>query len=226
MTVAPAPASKPARRRQVDRTAETRRRIIDATTACLFKTGYSAVTFSTVSKEAGVSRGIITYHFATKADLMVAVRDTIYSDERHVLEETQSRIGAAEYLRELPRLVLAGMRREPAIAVNEILLAARADPELTGKLRATEKDIDQRILTRLKGLYAEAGATPPANLSTIIHLAVSTFRGLAIADLVQGDDGEVEASIDLFRDMLTLSIETQAKAAAASQGAAAAEKTG
>lgn len=169
---------------------------------CLYRVGYSAVSFSMVAEEAGVSRGIITYHFSTKADLMVAVRDTIQQDELRALEETQNRIGAAEYLRQLPTLVLNGMRREPAIAVNEILLAARGDPELLGKLRSIEHDIDRRTLSRLEGLYRESGMAPPPNLPAVIRLAVSTFRGLAIADLALGDEADIEASLDLFRDMI------------------------
>lgn len=155
-----------------------------------------------VAEEAGVSRGIITYHFATKADLMVAVRDTIQQDELRALEETQSQIGAAEYLRQLPTLVLNGMRREPAIAVNEILLAARGDPELIGKLRSIEEDIDKRTLARLEGLYREAGMEPPPNLPAVIRLAISTFRGLAIADLALGEKADIDASLMLFRSMM------------------------
>lgn len=202
MTRAQTPSERPLRRRQAERRADTRRRVIDATTLCLYRVGYSAVSFSMVAEEAGVSRGIITYHFSTKADLMVAVRDTIQQDELRALEETQNRIGAAEYLRQLPTLVLNGMRREPAIAVNEILLAARGDPELIGKLRTIEHDIDRRTLSRLEGLYREAGMEPPANLPAIIRLAVSTFRGLAIADMALGDEADIEASLDLFREMM------------------------
>ncbi|GAA0200454.1 AcrR family transcriptional regulator [Brevundimonas nasdae] len=176
--------------------------MIDATTMCLYRVGYSAVSFAMVAEEAGVSRGIITYHFATKADLMVAVRDTIQQDELRALEATQSQIGAAEYLRQLPTLVLNGMRREPAIAVNEILLAARGDPELIGKLRSIEEDIDKRTLTRLEGLYREAGMEPPHNLPAVIRLAISTFRGLAIADLALGERADIDASLALFRSMM------------------------
>ncbi len=198
-----APSSKkPVRRSQAERRADTRRRVIDATTMCLYRVGYSAVSFAMVAEEAGVSRGIITYHFATKADLMVAVRDTIQQDELRALEATQSQIGAAEYLRQLPTLVLNGMRREPAIAVNEILLAARGDPELIGKLRSIEEDIDKRTLTRLEGLYREAGMEPPHNLPAVIRLAISTFRGLAIADLALGERADIDASLALFRSMM------------------------
>lgn len=170
--------------------------MIDATIQCLYRTGYSAVTLAMVAKEAGVSRGIISYHFDGKADLMVAVRDFVYLDERRLIEEIRGRIGTEAYLRELPRHVIAGMRREPAIAVDEILLAARADDELAAKLRANEKEIDARAVKELTSYYVELGLEPPADLAIRMRVAVAAFRGLAIAELVQGDDAQIEACVD------------------------------
>lgn len=195
-------APKQTRRRQADRSAETRRRILDATISSLYRLGYAAVTISVVAQEAGVSRGIIGYHFPTKADLMVAVREDVHQHERRDLDETRTRVGASEYFRQLPRHVVNEMRREPAIAVNEIMLGARADPELSAKLRETEREIDARAVTQLRAYYAEMGIDPPEELPVIMRVWVAAFRGLAIADLVQGEDAQVEASIDYLTRLL------------------------
>ncbi|CUS46533.1 MAG: TetR/AcrR family transcriptional regulator [Pseudomonadota bacterium] len=192
---------KPVRRKQEDRTADTRRRILEATIECLYRMGYSAVTIAVVAKEAGVSRGIISYHFASKTDLMVAVRDAVHLEERRLIEETRERIGTEAYLNELPRHVLSGMLREPGIAVDEILLAARADPDLSEKLRTAESNIEHRVLNGLKGYYAELGLEPPANLAVIMRVFVAAFRGLAITQLVQGEDAETEASVAYLMEL-------------------------
>lgn len=193
---------KQSRRRQADRSAETRRRILDATIGSLYRLGYAAVTISVVAQEAGVSRGIIGYHFPTKADLMVAVREDVHQHERRDLDETRTRVGSGEYFRQLPRHVVNEMRREPAIAVNEIMLGARADPELSAKLRATEREIDTRAVAQLRAYYTEMGVEPPEDLPVIMRVWVAAFRGLAIADLVQGEDAQVEASIDYLTRLL------------------------
>lgn len=198
----PAPERvKPVRRKQEDRTADTRRRILEATIGCLYRMGYSAVTIAIVAKEAGVSRGIISYHFASKADLMVAVRDAVHLEETRLIEETRKRIGTEAYLNELPRHVLSGMLREPGIAVDEILLAARADPDLSTKLRTAESDIEHRVLSGLKGYYAELGIEPPPNLAIIMRVFVAAFRGLAITELVQGEEAETEASVAYLMEL-------------------------
>ncbi len=69
----------------------------------------------------------------------MAVRDAVHLEETRLIEETRKRIGTEAYLNELPRHVLSGMLREPGIAVDEILLAARADPDLSTKLRTAAK---------------------------------------------------------------------------------------
>jgi AcrR family transcriptional regulator len=196
------PAAKPGRRRQEDRTADTRRRIIDATIRCLYRGGYSSVTNAMVAEEAGVSRGIIGYHFATKADRMVAVRDAVHQDERRAVDEIRKRIGTEAYVREMPRHVVAGMRRAPAIAVDEILLAARADPELSARLRATENEIDARSLRHMLAYYAELGLEPPADITIRMRVAVAAFRGLAIAEVVQGEDAQIDACVDYLIKLL------------------------
>ena len=191
------------RQRQADRTLETRRRVLDATIKCLYKVGYSAVTFAMVADEACVSRGIISYHFKTKADLMVAVRKAVQLQEQQLNLDIIQMIGVEAYLRELPRHVMSGMRREPAIAVNEILLAARAYPDLSEKLRVEEKRIDEVSIQHLRLLYVDASITPPTNLMIRMRVAVAAFRGLAILELAQGDDAETEACIAYLMEMLT-----------------------
>lgn len=201
LPTSPRVSAKPPRRRQEDRRADTRRRLIDATIQALYRLGYSAVTVSIIAEEAGVSRGIISYHFPTKADLMAAVRDAVHMQERDALEEVRERIGTLAYLEELPRLVLRGMRREPAIAVNEILLAARGDPELVSKLREKEHEIDARTLKRLEALYQEVGLKPPEDLADFIRVSVAAVRGLAMTEIIYGDDNDLERSVKFLTNL-------------------------
>lgn len=189
-------------RRQEDRSSDARQKIIDATIRCLYRVGYSAVTTAMIAKEAGLSRGNIFYHFATRADLMVAVRDAVYVEERAAVETIRQTIGNRQYLAELPRHVLAGMRKAPAIAVDEIMLAARSDVELTAKLRRSEQAIDSHAVAELYDHYTQAGLTPPPNLAILVRLAVAAYRGLAIAELVQGPDAKIDECIDYLIRLL------------------------
>ena len=63
MTLAPSDektaAKSPRRRTQEERSATTRKRIIDATLHCLSDKGYASTTLSRITKQAGVSRGAL-----------------------------------------------------------------------------------------------------------------------------------------------------------------------
>jgi AcrR family transcriptional regulator len=203
METLPPPRPRP-RRKQEDRTTESRKRILDATIRCLYRVGYSGTSTAMIAKEAGVSRGNIFYHFATIADLMIAVRDAVYHEERQITQDIKQRVGTKAYLAQAPRYVLAGMRREPAIAVDEILLAARSDPELSAKLRETEKTIDERAVADFAVLYEELGLKPPYNLPILVRVSIAAFRGLAIAELVQGQDAQIEECIDYLIHLLQI----------------------
>ena len=190
--------TRPTRRRQENRSAETQARIIDATIDCLYRSGYGATSIALIAKTAEVSTGVIKYHFESKADLMVAVRASVHADEQRLLEEGYRRIGTRAYLQELSRHVLAGMRRKGGIAVNEILLGARSDPVLISKLRDMESQIERRSLDLLRESYRESGLEVPRDILTLTRVAVAAYRGLAIAEVTLGDEQDIEASADFL----------------------------
>ncbi|RKN69126.1 TetR family transcriptional regulator [Microbacterium sp. CGR2] len=54
-----------------------RRRIIDAAIDCLGRDGWHSTTLASIAAEAGISRGLISYHFAGRDDLFEAVLETV-----------------------------------------------------------------------------------------------------------------------------------------------------
>jgi AcrR family transcriptional regulator len=64
-----------ARRTQEQRRAETERRVLDAATALIARTGSRSVTLAQVGQEAGYSRGIVYHQFGSRERLIEAVLD-------------------------------------------------------------------------------------------------------------------------------------------------------
>lgn len=58
------------RRTQAERTAETRRRVLDAAAALVASHGARAVSLAAVGEAAGYSRGIVNHHFGSKGRLL------------------------------------------------------------------------------------------------------------------------------------------------------------
>ena len=60
------------RRTQAMRRATTRRKLLEATLDALMASGYSRMTTGEIAARAGVSRGALMHHYATKDDLVAA----------------------------------------------------------------------------------------------------------------------------------------------------------
>jgi len=65
--------SKPARRTQAERLAETREKIIAATVAYIDEKGFHQATMQRVAKKAEVTVGAVQHHFPSKTELLTAV---------------------------------------------------------------------------------------------------------------------------------------------------------
>ena len=63
---------------QDERSAETRRRLMDATVACLFERGYAGTTTTEIASRAGVSRGAQLHHFPRKDELVVSALEYVF----------------------------------------------------------------------------------------------------------------------------------------------------
>jgi TetR/AcrR family fatty acid metabolism transcriptional regulator len=65
-------------RRPVTLTQEVRRQqIIHAAIDCLAREGWHGTTLAAIAAEAGISRGLISYHFACRDDLYEAVLESV-----------------------------------------------------------------------------------------------------------------------------------------------------
>src|SRR6202045_5313174 len=63
---------------QDEKTAETRRRLLDAAIGCLIDRGYANTTTSEIAERAGLSRGAQLYHFPRKEELLTSAVDHLF----------------------------------------------------------------------------------------------------------------------------------------------------
>jgi AcrR family transcriptional regulator len=67
------------------RSDQTRNAIIEAALAVIGRDGASRLTFATVARECGISKGAVTHHFSSKADLLAGIlqyRNTAFDEFR------------------------------------------------------------------------------------------------------------------------------------------------
>jgi AcrR family transcriptional regulator len=126
-------AESPARWQQ-QKSAEMRLRILDATVSCLVELGYAGLSTQEVTQRAGVSRGAMHHHYASRLELVAAVIEyTLYLRMERFLDDYFSAIRGRENasVPEIATICYWKCVQTPEFAAYlELAVAARTDDEL------------------------------------------------------------------------------------------------
>lgn len=111
-----------------------RDRIISAAISCLATVGWHGTTLDAIAREAGISRGLISYHFAGRDDLYSAVLESVASDVFAAgAAEMQPGIDAAQTAEDKLRAYIIGnlhfvaAHRREMTALNELMPNLRSE---------------------------------------------------------------------------------------------------
>ncbi len=113
-----------------------RQRIVDATINCIVQHGYHSTTMARVAESAGVSQGAMQYHFASKLDLIEAAihcleQRRLRDRDRDLAERPQGVDPLAHGI----EVYWQHVSHPEFVAYQELLLAARTNPELAAVLK-------------------------------------------------------------------------------------------
>ena len=169
------------RRKNVERSATTRKEILEATVRCLNYLGYGAVTNLKVADEAGVSRGAMMHHFPTRQALIVATVEYANGKLTEFRNTEVEKLGPG-----LPRyraiidLSLVTQRMPEGMACNEIRIGSRSDPEIRTAVTPIMGQISDEYGRLVVRLARAAGLTPNRELQGLTSIAAMSTRALAI----------------------------------------------
>lgn len=187
------------RRTQAERTAETRRELVDAAVRVIHRLGYGGASTALIAEEAGVSRGAILHHFGTRAVLMAEVIRDVFEKERQEYDRLDAEAHLGHRIADWPAMLWAVFSRPSGLAVLEILQAARSDPELSELVKSTQQAVEELALTGIQSSY---GAPLDTRSIDRMRLLVWAVRGLSIAQVLVKDPEEIGRSVDLFSRIL------------------------
>ncbi len=186
---------------QDEKTAETRRRLLDAAIVCLIDRGYANTTTSEIAERAGLSRGAQLYHFPRKEELLTSAVEHLFQLMFREMKEKVSRLTnendrramAIDLLWEIANgrfmtawieLIVASRTdaylRESVSAANDRAaeFIDRSFKELFPRPAAAGDDYDlipQVVLMLLQGMALEAQTLNPKLVARILT-ALKTFR--------------------------------------------------
>ncbi|WP_228941466.1 TetR/AcrR family transcriptional regulator [Nocardioides sp. Leaf374] len=189
------------RRSQAERSAATRTRVLDATVASLLEKGHAATTLAEVQQRAGLARGTLLHHFPTRAALMVAVVEEVAARRLGVLGEragtstgtradaqADARAGTQADTQAGPQtgwdaavdLVQADLADPVFLAVLELWVAARTDPDL----RSVLGPVERRVFATVHATVAGVVGDEDPRVATLVQFTVDLLTGAAMTRLV------------------------------------------
>ncbi|BBX64733.1 TetR family transcriptional regulator [Mycobacterium saskatchewanense] len=158
---------------------ETRARIIDETVRCIMDEGFAAATAKHVAERAGVTWGVIQYHFGDRNGLLLAVVD---DGVARLVDSLSSADVSGLPLRERIEVVVDTAwdcySSPTSMAAFEILRATRGGPGEASRRHLLEMNA---AVTRLGRLITE----DPAN-DGVAEVIWAALRGVVLAQMIVG----------------------------------------
>ncbi|GAA1277094.1 TetR/AcrR family transcriptional regulator [Saccharothrix xinjiangensis] len=171
------------RQRQADRSRETRRRLMEATVACLVELGWSGTTTTVVAERAGVSRGAQLHHFRTRGELVAAAVEHLGAESVQHLGERARETGRTTVA--VVELIADFYASDLFTAALELWVAARTDPDLRTVVVPLEARLGRethRLAVELLG--ADEGEP---GVREAVQITLDLVRGLALANQLTDD---------------------------------------
>ena len=185
----------------------TRATVIDETVRCVLEEGFGAASAKHITERAGVTWGVIQYHFGDRDGLLMAVVDRGFSELLDTLNAMEPELGSTSGRARAELVVNAvadAFLSPTSIAALEILIATRAG----------RADVDQRhllelfsTLTRL-GRYVADGLEPE-RADAVGNLIWTTLMGAMVAKMAVPDPVDVSRELRALTDVIAAYVDQE-----------------
>ncbi|MDP3673513.1 MAG: TetR/AcrR family transcriptional regulator [Novosphingobium sp.] len=201
----PSQDPEPAPRWQQRKSAQTRERVLEAAIDCLVADGYSGLTTNAVAVRAGMSRGTMHHHFATRGDLVEALTEyTFYQRMRGFLVDYSAAMHAGGEARLVEIAADAHWRnvqsREYA-AYLELAIAARTDTELEPHFTPAAQRYDAVWFDEMKASFPQ-WEEHWQSMKVANDFTLAAHMGLLLHRPVFGEGGRLEAVRQLITSVI------------------------
>jgi AcrR family transcriptional regulator len=164
---------------QDEKTAETRRRLLDAAIVCLIDRGYANTTTSEIAERAGLSRGAQLYHFPKKEELLTSAVEHLFELKFGEMKEKVSRLTNENDRRAMAiDLMWEISNGRLTTAWIELVVASRTDSYLQKSVSEANDRVSEYINRSFEGLFPRTGAASP-HYEVIPHIVCLTMEAMA-----------------------------------------------
>ncbi|HEY2774589.1 MAG TPA: helix-turn-helix domain-containing protein [Candidatus Binatia bacterium] len=199
----PATASAPrVHRTQEERSATTRKALLDAAVECLIDGGYQGFHTTTVADRAGVSRGAQLHHFPSRACLVAAAVAHVFAGLTEDYRRAFAALGAGQRSPARAVGLLQASCMDPRhFAVLDLYAAARTDAELRESLVPVAAAHRDNVIGLARLYFPEAAGDERFHLT--LDLLLHAMVGMAVARGLYGEDPSQGALTTLIEKLAT-----------------------
>lgn len=185
---------------RIDRGQTTRRHLIEVSTQLFAERGYEGTSIEAVLEAAGVSRGSLYHHFASKERLFEAVVEGVHAQVGEATLEAAAAVGDADPRTLLRTGYLAWVRLAGEPVVRRILLIDA--PTVLGwrRWRQMEERYGLGMIKEVLGTAADAGQLDHSLVDSFAHMLLATGNELALLIALADDVPEAQASAEVAFD--------------------------
>lgn len=183
------------------RAERTRALAIDETVRCVLEEGFAAASAKHIAERAGMTWGVIQYHFGDRDGLLMAVVDEGFADLLATLRALPPLAAETDTRQRVEQVVNAAweaMSSATSRAAIEILIGTRA----------TRGAAAAKHLNRLAKTFAELGSTVGADLDAtqsvaLGNLLLSHLRGLVATQLIMARPVDTASDRAILADVIS-----------------------
>ncbi|WP_224615568.1 TetR/AcrR family transcriptional regulator [Mesorhizobium sp. ESP7-2] len=178
-------------------------RLLKATIASVSEGGFSRVTFTEITKRAGVSIGAAQHHFQSKADLILATVGYVFTEmDLFVSEMSPTSGGVDERLDKIISVYWSWFSSPDYLAAWELVLGARHDAELFRQLSERVVLAVEPVNDLWRAAFSDVEFSND-ELRQLVQFTFAMMRGLVLSDVVQVNSTQDKHKIlELLRSML------------------------
>lgn len=169
--------------RQAQKSASTRKLIVEAALQCLIKYGYGQTTTPRIADEAGLSRGAMMHHFSNRNRVIQAAIEHLHTKRLHAFRRAISALPEGKpHLHDALTAYWRHATHPLFVAFHELAVASRTDKDLEKILRPAQQAFYREWYNLAVDLFPE-WQTDRKSFDLALNMVQVTLDGLAISRL-------------------------------------------
>ena len=198
------------RRTQEERSATTQELLTQATIDAMYETGFARLTTADIAKRAGVSRGALMHHYASKEDLIVVSYERLLSEATQEIRSWLSMARAGDLTLDdfLDRLWIMYSGKLIFVTLEHITEARHNEP-LRQQFIPVVKEFHAALEACWREFFHET-SNSTVDPITVLTMTTGLFRGIAFQTVLREDAGYFDKLLQHWKSHVLSLVEVEA----------------